>query len=475
MNSYLLLHNSIKRRNYFKIFQFARCLSKIMSSETCKIAVCQFTATNVKADNFKIVQQLVSEASQKNVQMVFLPEACDYMARNKDEIKNLAETFSGDLMTKYRELAQKYNVWLSIGGFHEVVETKDGQKLYNSHVLLDQQGEIKAVYRKMHLFDVSLPEKNINLKESSYVLPGPEVVPPVDSPIGPLGLGVCYDIRFPEFSIILRKMGASILTFPSAFTNTTGQAHWEILLRARAIENQCYVIAAAQYGCHNTSRTSFGHAMVVDPWGKIIAECPKYIPEIPSDQSIAIADIDMNLITQIRQEMPVFQHRRNDIYKLITINNELPLQNNKNHYMFADKEIPIETVFYSTQYSYAFTNIRCVVPGHVLVSTVRQAKRLEDLTAEEVADFFQTAIKAQKAVERANSSTSSTICVQDGKDAGQTISHVHCHILPRKEGDFQRNDDIYVELAKHDRDNNPQPIRSLEEMSKEADLLRKYF
>jgi len=144
-------------------------------------------------------------------------------------------------------------------------------------------------------------------------------------------------------------------------------------------------------------------------------------------------------------------------------------------YNFADKLIPGKTVFYVSKYCFAFTNIRCVVPGHVLVSTLRGTGRLQDLSEEEVADLFQVTVKVSKVIETVNDAQSSTLCVQDGKFAGQTVPHVHVHVLPRKEGDFANNDDIYLDLAKHDKKDTVDAIRSREEQIAEATLLRKHF
>lgn len=171
-------------------------------------------------------------------------------------------------------------------------------------------------------------------------------------------------MRFPEVGLILRKKGAQILTYPSAFAYTTGQAHWEILLRARAIENQCYVIASAQIGYHNDKRRSFGRGMIVDPWGKILAECQEN-----SELDVAIAEIDLDKIEKIKLNMPCFNHRRHDIYSLTPLEykNEIPKKQIEK-FMFSKFEIPNETIFYESDKSLAFTNIRCVVPGRILFS-----------------------------------------------------------------------------------------------------------
>ncbi|KAJ8919271.1 hypothetical protein NQ315_003855 [Exocentrus adspersus] len=391
---------------------------RMMSAFRYKVAACQMTATNNKDKNLDLVKKLVKRCADHKVQTI-----------------------------------------------------------YNSHILIDDAGEIVSVYRKIHLFDVTIPERNIFLKESDLNVGGTQICAPIDTPVGKVALSTvsfCYDVRFPEQSILLRKLGADILTFPSAFTQATGEAHWEVLLRARAIENQCYVVAAAQYGRHNSKRVSFGQSMIVDPWGKILAACSGYTEGVEEDESIAVADIDKEYLSKVRQEMPVFQHRRNDIYSLNLIRQTKQIDDNGT-FMFGDKIIPGSTVFCQSQYSYAFTNIRCVVPGHILISTLRVAHRLCDLTKEELCDLFQTTVIVQKAVEQEYGANSSTVTVQDGPSAGQTIPHIHVHILPRKQGDFARNDDVYLQLAKHDRDDSSQPLRSREQMAEEARRLRRYF
>ncbi|PIO69775.1 hydrolase, carbon-nitrogen family [Teladorsagia circumcincta] len=147
---------------------------------------------------------------------------------------------------------------------------------WNSHVIIDDQGETRALYNKLHLFDLEIPGK-VRLMESEFSKSGSKMVPPVDTPIGRLGLSICYDLRFPELALWNRYKGAEILSYPSSFTLNTGLAHWEPLLRTRAIETQCYVIAAAQTGKHNDKRSSYGHSMVVDPWGAVVAQCSERV------------------------------------------------------------------------------------------------------------------------------------------------------------------------------------------------------
>ncbi|XP_039695832.1 deaminated glutathione amidase isoform X3 [Pteropus medius] len=167
-------------------------------------------------------------------------------------------------------------------------------------------GSVVATYRKTHLCDVELPGQG-PMHESNSTMPGPGLESPVSTPAGKIGLAICYDMRFPELSLALAQAGAEILTYPSAFGSVTGPAHWEVLLRARAIETQCYVVAAAQCGRHHEKRASYGHSMVVDPWGTVVARCSE-------GPGLCLARIDLSYLRQLRQHLPVFQHRRPDIY-----------------------------------------------------------------------------------------------------------------------------------------------------------------
>ncbi|XP_031632444.1 nitrilase and fragile histidine triad fusion protein NitFhit, partial [Contarinia nasturtii] len=359
-------------------------------------------------------------------------------------------------------------------------------KMHNSHIVINNAGELVAVYRKLHLFDVETSE--FRFQESKVISSGNNLVSPLtDTPLqGGLGLLICYDLRFPEASTILRKNGATYLTYPSAFAYATGLAHWESLLRARAIENQCYVFAATQIGYHNEKRRSFGHGMIVDPWGKILAECDKDDASVP--QCIT-ASISLDLLNDTRKRMPCFSHRRDEVYTLAphcmipadksvcTKDSEfLTVENEKSPYFIFEKNpIPKSTTFLETPSSIAFTNISCVVTGHILVATRRCVSRLKDLTPEEIVDFFMAVCKCQRMLEEYYKTTSCTVTVQDGEFAGQTVRHVHCHVMPRKEGDFKHNDEIYIELNKHDhpKDGERRSFRSVEERTAEANEYRK--
>uniref|UniRef100_A0A182WF00 Nitrilase and fragile histidine triad fusion protein NitFhit n=1 Tax=Anopheles minimus TaxID=112268 RepID=A0A182WF00_9DIPT len=435
-----------------------------------RIAVAQMRSTNDKQHNFAQIQTITERAKANDVQFIFFPECCDFVGTHREETLSLSEPLTGPTVEQYRKLAREQNVWLSFGGVHESIieETESGQQvnnIYNTHILINNVGELVASYRKLHMFNVVTPE--FKFRESETVKSGPTLVPPVETPIGRIGLQICYDMRFAEASTILRKQGADILTYPSAFAMSTGRAHWEVLLRARAIENQCFVIAAAQIGFHNKKRESYGHALVVNPWGTILGEAGN------QDQDVVVAELDFDKLQSVRANMPCFEHRRDDVYNLST-RVGLPYTSrttSNEQYSFGGIHIQPETIFYVSEHSFAFTNIRCVVPGHVLVTTKRAAARLPDLSPAEISDFFQTVCKVEKAAERLYDATSSTVTVQDGPDSGQTVFHVHCHIMPRHEGDFPENDQIYGELNRHDKEPE-RSRRSVEEMAAEAARFR---
>lgn len=172
-------------------------------------------------------------------------------------------------------------------------------------------------YRKVHLFDVDIKGGAV-IKESNTTIPGDKFLPPYSTPLGQLGLLTCFDLRFPEASLSLRRQGAQLLTYPSAFTTKTGAAHWAPLLRARAIETQCYVLAAAQTGEHSPGRMSHGNACIVDPWGTVVAQCRDVPQGSGEDEGVfALAEIDLEWLEKLRKEMPLWEQRRTDVYPLL--------------------------------------------------------------------------------------------------------------------------------------------------------------
>lgn len=425
-------------------------------------AVCQMTSTNNVQANIEQAEGLIKGAAGKGADMIFLPEAFDFIGSSSEETATLAQPLKGQTIGKFQEMAIENKVWLSLGGFHQK-EAAD-TKIWNTHVIIDKEGKIVQTYNKTHLFDAEIPGK-FRLKESDYVNPGASLVSPVASPLGNIGLGICYDVRFPEMSLSLRNAGAEVLTFPSAFTVNTGMAHWKSLLKSRAIETQCYVIAAAQTGQHNAKRSSYGHAMIVDPWGTVLAECREGI-------SFALAEIDLDYLKKVRCNMPVEFHRRPELYGLQPI-----LSTNMPTDDWVFQFGPTAKVFGSSVVcksglSVLFVNKKPVVPGHILVSPLRSVKSMTDLTQSEMTDLFCLVQKAEKFLMKQFDTTSCTITVQDGHDAGQTIEHLHVHVMPRKPGDFKDNDDIYRELETHDKDPDAVGWRNQEAMTAEAAKFR---
>ncbi|XP_061565903.1 deaminated glutathione amidase [Cololabis saira] len=305
-----ILRSPVKRLASLPVYTHRITLKNSMSSSRPPLAaVCQVTATPDKDANFSVCKQLVEEAQGRGACMVFLPEGFDYIGSSREETLSLSESLEGDTISRYTQLARKLGVWLSLGGFHEQGHNwETEQRIYNSHIIINNKGDVVTVYRKSHLFDVELPEKGVSLRESGFTLPGPSLVSPVQTPIGKVGLGICYDLRFPELSLALLRDGAEILTYPSAFTVATGAAHWEILLRARAIETQCFVVAAAQVGQHHEKRSSYGHALAVDPWGNVLGDCGGEKP------GLILVEVDLEKVRRTRRNMPVQQHRRDTAF-----------------------------------------------------------------------------------------------------------------------------------------------------------------
>lgn len=266
-----------------------------------KVAVVQHCATADVAANLTRLAELTGEAASRGAQIVCWAEAFAYLGAHAGK-KEILEPLpaGGPILEQCQLLAQTHGIELLLGGFHEAMPNDD-ERCFNTSVFLDAHGAVKATYRKIHLFDVDIPN-GPQLRESKQTAGGSEVVL-VDSRCGMLGLSICYDVRFPPLYQALVDRGAVAITIPSAFTATTGAAHWHVLLRARAIENQCYVIAPAQHGQHSKHRASYGHSMIINPWGEVIAE-------IDTGDGFAIANIDASEVARVRQELPSLANRQ---------------------------------------------------------------------------------------------------------------------------------------------------------------------
>ncbi|XP_031250115.1 nitrilase-like protein 2 [Pistacia vera] len=272
------------------------------AANSVRVAVAQMTSINDLAANFATCSRLAKEAASAGAKLLCFPENFSYVGAKDGDSLKVAEPLDGPIMQQYCSLARESSIWLSLGGFQE--KGTDDAHLSNTHVVIDDAGNIRSTYKKIHLFDVDVPGGR-SYKESSFTEAGKNVVA-VDSPFGRLGVTVCYDLRFPDLYQQLRfQHEAQVLLVPSAFTKVTGEAHWEILLRARAIETQCYVIAASQAGKHNDKRESYGDSLIIDPWGKIVGRLPDRL-----STGIAIADIDFSLIDSVRSKMPIAKHRK---------------------------------------------------------------------------------------------------------------------------------------------------------------------
>ncbi len=261
-------------------------------------AAVQMTSGSEKARNLEVVARLVRAAQGAGAQLVGLPENFSWMGAEADR-QGSAEELTGPTLTAMAALAKACSVYLLAGSVLE--KGAHNGKLYNTSVLFGPDGAQLSVYRKIHLFDVALGDGQ-TYRESAQVHPGDQVVL-TDTPLGKLGLSVCYDLRFPELYRQLSARGATVLAVPSAFTLMTGKDHWEVLLRARAIENQCHVIAPAQWGTHAAGRMTYGHAMVVDPWGSVLSQAS-------DGEGFALAPIDAALTERVRAKLPALTHRR---------------------------------------------------------------------------------------------------------------------------------------------------------------------
>jgi nitrilase len=255
------------------------------------------------AENLRQAERLVAEAAGRGAKLVALPEYFPLVSG--DEFAKLAHCEregEGPIQDFLRQQAARHRVWL-VGGSIPLEAEAPG-KVMNTSLVFDDEGKQIARYDKIHLFGFRKGEEAYD--ESRSIAAGAQVVV-CDTPLGRLGLSICYDLRFPE---LFRAMGeVDVIVLPAAFTYTTGQVHWEILLRARAVENQCYVLASAQGGTHPSGRVTWGHSMVIDPWGKVL-------DQIATGPGLAIADFDSTHLAAIRESLPALKHRRADIVAL---------------------------------------------------------------------------------------------------------------------------------------------------------------
>jgi deaminated glutathione amidase len=282
-----------------------------------RVAAVQTTAGPDRQRNLEEAGALVDSAARAGAELVVVPEYFS-VAGDPDHLRRNAESLAGPTVTWASDLSRRLGIRLVAGSFPEApaVGPRGDGRLFNTSCLIGPSGSIDAVYRKIHLFDVTVA--GADSRESATIAPGDQLcVSPLERPTAPgpgptpvLGLSLCYDLRFPEIYRIMTLLGATVMAVPAAFTAATGPAHWEVLVRARALENQVYVIAAGQVGplppgmpaCH-------GHSMIVDPWGSVMAERRSPGP------GVVVADLDVDRQRQIRTELPVLANRRPDAYR----------------------------------------------------------------------------------------------------------------------------------------------------------------
>ena len=262
------------------------------------VAAIQMLASPDKDANLKEAEAKVREAAQRGAKVVVLPEVFNWRGDKEDE-KRFAEPIPGPTSDLMARLARELAVYFLSGSILE--EIPGSNKVYNTSLFFDPKGDLLAQYRKIHLFDVQI-ERGVSSMESETRQPG-EATVVAKTEFCPMGLTICYDLRFPELYRALVAKGAQVIFIPAAFTAVTGEAHWEPLLCARAIENQVYIIAPNQVGKHPKSFATYGNSMIVDPWGRVLArssDCP----------GVIYAEIDLSYLTKVRTELPALTHRK---------------------------------------------------------------------------------------------------------------------------------------------------------------------
>ncbi|MCC0686518.1 MULTISPECIES: carbon-nitrogen hydrolase family protein [unclassified Clostridioides] len=270
-----------------------------------KIAVCQMMTTENKTENINHAVEMVTESATNGAEIVVLPEMFNCPYENK-YFPKFAEEYPGETTTILSKLAKKHGIYLVSGSIPEL----EDRKIYNTCYVFDKNGTLIGKHRKMHLFDIEVTGK-VSFKEADTLTAGNDVTV-IDTEYGKVGIAICYDIRFPELSRLMSLKGAEIVILPAAFNMTTGPAHWELSIRMRALDNQIFYVGAAPARNKDASYIAFGNSRISDPWGKIIAQADE-------NECIIYADIDRDLIPDIRQQLPLLKHRRTDLYELKTL------------------------------------------------------------------------------------------------------------------------------------------------------------
>jgi len=265
------------------------------------VAVAQMASSDELSDNLRVVEKLIVKAVESGVQMLVLPENFALMPKRSAELLSMAEELgNGAIQSVLSELSAKYSCWIVAGSLP--IKSEVANKVYATCLVYNDVGEQVAHYHKIHLFDADIADGKGQYRESNTFTAGHDTVT-VETPFGVMGLSICYDLRFPELYRQLLDQGAEFIVAPSAFTRLTGDAHWALLCKTRAVENSCYLLAANQGGLHANGRETFGHSMIVGPWGDIVSE--RDIGE-----GLAIATVKRSELTKVRTNLPAIKHRR---------------------------------------------------------------------------------------------------------------------------------------------------------------------
>ncbi len=266
-----------------------------------KVAAVQMTSNHIVAENLAAAEQLLRDAKEAGAEIACLPENFAFMGqRDADKLQVAEADGEGPAQRFLSDTARRLGLWILGGTIN--IRAAAGDRVANASLLFDAAGKRVARYDKIHLFDVAIPGRDEQYRESAHVLPGRRSVV-ADTPAGRLGLSVCYDMRFPELYRDLVSKGAQWLTMPAAFTVPTGQAHWETLLRARAIENLCYVVAPAQSGTHSSGRETYGDSLIADYWGRVL-------DRLDSGNGVVVADFDLAAQAHTRARFPALENRQ---------------------------------------------------------------------------------------------------------------------------------------------------------------------
>lgn len=272
-----------------------------MATWELRVGAVQMRSTDDLAANLATCKALTARAVAEGAKLVVLPECWAFLGRGEGDKLPIAEALDGDgpMMSTLRELATRYGIWIVGGGTQERIPG-DAKRAYNTAAVIDPRGTLAARYRKIHLFDVDIPG-GATLRESDATVAGDELVAvPIEG--AKVGMTICYDVRFPElYRALVKDHGADVLLVPAAFTAHTGAAHWHLLLRARAVEDQAWVVAAAQWGKHNEKRESYGHSLISDPWGVVVAEQPE-------GDGVVIHTLDGATVEKRRTQLPSLRH-----------------------------------------------------------------------------------------------------------------------------------------------------------------------